>query len=92
MTNRGMGLNISVQTLYTGYTLQNQSARYWRTPVPLTQRFQPAGDQPLEIAVIGSGIADGKIWLSVYPRVLGYQFNPLTVWYCHDRNGDLNGD
>ncbi|MDG4868485.1 DUF1365 domain-containing protein [Guyparkeria sp. 1SP6A2] len=37
----------------------------------------------------GIDIADGTIWLSAYPRVFGYQFNPLTVWYCHDRHGDL---
>ena len=37
----------------------------------------------------GIDIDGGKILLSAYPRVLGYQFNPLTVWYCHDRDGEL---
>ena len=24
-----------------------------------------------------------------YPRILGYVFNPLSVWFCHDRAGAL---
>ena len=24
-----------------------------------------------------------------YPRILGYVFNPLSVWFCHDRAGLL---
>jgi len=37
----------------------------------------------------GIDIKGGRVWLSAYPRVLGYQFNPLTVWYCENREGDL---
>ncbi|QGT77660.1 DUF1365 family protein [Guyparkeria halophila] len=37
----------------------------------------------------GIDIEGGRILVSAYPRVLGYQFNPLTVWYCHDRSGEL---
>ncbi len=37
----------------------------------------------------GIDIDGGRILVSAYPRLLGYQFNPLTVWYCHDRNGHL---
>lgn len=29
----------------------------------------------------------GRIRLLCYPRILGYVFNPLTVWYCDDKNG-----
>ena len=38
-----------------------------------------------------AGIADidGPIRLLCYPRVLGYVFNPLSVFYCHDRAGRL---
>ncbi len=32
---------------------------------------------------------DGEIVLQAFPRVLGYVFNPITVWYCHDRDGKL---
>lgn len=33
--------------------------------------------------------ADGAIELQCFPRVLGYVFNPVTFWYCHDRAGQL---
>ncbi len=29
----------------------------------------------------------GRIRILCYPRILGYVFNPLTVWYCDDKNG-----
>ncbi len=31
----------------------------------------------------------GKVYLLCFPRVLGYTFNPLSVWYCEDREGKL---
>ncbi len=31
----------------------------------------------------------GRILMLCYPRMLGYAFNPLTVYYCHDRCGRL---
>ncbi len=39
----------------------------------------------------GVQIGDGRIQLLVYPRILGYGFDPLTVWYCHDESGRLAG-
>ncbi|MFN9489309.1 MAG: DUF1365 domain-containing protein [Betaproteobacteria bacterium] len=33
--------------------------------------------------------ADGPIWLQTFPRVLGYAFNPVSFWLCHDRDGGL---
>jgi len=33
--------------------------------------------------------ATGKILLLAYPRMLGYVFNPLSVYYCHDDKGAL---
>ncbi|MBL8517141.1 MAG: DUF1365 domain-containing protein [Betaproteobacteria bacterium] len=33
--------------------------------------------------------ADGEIILQCFPRVLGYVFNPISIWYCHDRAGRL---
>jgi uncharacterized protein len=33
--------------------------------------------------------ADGPIRLLCYPRLLGYVFNPLSVWFCHDADGTL---
>lgn len=38
-----------------------------------------------------AGIATdgGPIGLLCFPRVLGYAFNPLSVWYCWSRDGTL---
>jgi DUF1365 family protein len=33
--------------------------------------------------------ADGEIWLTAFPRVLGYAFKPVSFWHCHDRAGTL---
>ncbi len=33
--------------------------------------------------------ADGEVVLHTMPRVLGYVFNPVSFWYCHDRAGQL---
>ena len=33
--------------------------------------------------------ADGDIWLHCFARVLGYQFKPVSFWFCHAKNGDL---
>lgn len=33
----------------------------------------------------------GSIQLMVFPRVLGYTFNPLTVWFLHGADGNLSG-
>lgn len=32
---------------------------------------------------------DGRILLLCYPRILGYVFNPLSIFYCHDARGRL---
>ncbi len=37
----------------------------------------------------GCPIDGGRVLINTYPRVLGYQFNPLSVWYCHNAEGDL---
>lgn len=33
--------------------------------------------------------ADGEVSLMTLPRVLGYGFNPVSFWLCHDRDGGL---
>ena len=35
------------------------------------------------------GFALGRIRLLTLPRVLGFAFNPLSIWYCEDRDGKL---
>ena len=37
----------------------------------------------------GVSSADGEIVLQTFPRILGYVFNPISVWYCFDRGGAL---
>ena len=32
---------------------------------------------------------DGEIVLQTLPRLLGYAFNPVSFWFCHDRAGAL---
>ncbi len=32
---------------------------------------------------------DGEIWLHTFPRVLGYVFNPVSFWFCHNISGKL---
>lgn len=34
--------------------------------------------------------ADGKIQFLFYPRMFGYAFNPLSVFYCYDKEGKLS--
>jgi DUF1365 family protein len=36
-----------------------------------------------------SVIADGEIVLYAFPRMLGYVFNPVSFWVCHDRAGHV---
>jgi uncharacterized protein len=31
--------------------------------------------------------ADGEVVLHAFPRMLGYVFNPVSFWVCHDREG-----
>jgi uncharacterized protein len=33
--------------------------------------------------------AEGEIILQAFPRVLGYVFNPVSFWFCHDKQGSL---
>ncbi|TAL20761.1 MAG: DUF1365 domain-containing protein [Aquabacterium sp.] len=33
--------------------------------------------------------ADGAVHLQCFPRVLGFGFNPVSFWYCHDAGGEL---
>ncbi|HEY7907033.1 MAG TPA: DUF1365 domain-containing protein [Wenzhouxiangella sp.] len=37
----------------------------------------------------GIDLQGGRIRLFCYPRILGFVFNPLSVWYCEDNQGSL---
>lgn len=42
-------------------------------------------------ALVSAGVdGGGRILALCYPRMLGYAFNPLTVYYCHDRGNQLS--
>ncbi|MFF0633253.1 DUF1365 domain-containing protein [Nocardia sp. NPDC004151] len=41
------------------------------------------------LAAAGIELGDGRILMLANARVLGYVFNPLTVYWCHDANGTL---
>lgn len=42
-----------------------------------------------ELARAGIELEGGAIRLLCFPRILGYVFNPLTVWFCHHADGSL---
>ncbi len=41
------------------------------------------------LATAGIGLDGGPIRMLCYPRLLGYVFNPLTVYFCYRRGGAL---
>lgn len=41
------------------------------------------------LARVGIDLEGGPIRLLCSPRILGYVFNPLSVWFCHHRDGSL---
>lgn len=41
------------------------------------------------LAEHGIELAGGKVRLLCFPRLLGYGFNPLSMWYCHHIDGSL---
>ena len=41
------------------------------------------------LAEAGIDLEGGPVRLLCFPRVLGYVFNPLTVWFCHGPEGAL---
>lgn len=40
-------------------------------------------------AEAGLDLTGGRVRLLCYPRLLGYAFNPLSIYYCEDRTGAL---
>ena len=49
--------------------------------------LRPWIDRQLQEA--GIDLAGGRVQLLCYPRVLGYVFNPLSVWFCRHDDGSL---
>ncbi len=42
-----------------------------------------------QLSRAGIDIDGGRIQLLAMPRVLGYGFNPISVWFCYHRSGHL---
>jgi len=42
-----------------------------------------------QLARAGIALDGGPIRLLCFPRVLGYVFNPLSIYFCHHRDGSL---
>lgn len=65
---------------------------------PLSLRYRDCGARdgsPPEpwirrlLAEEGITSADGEVVLQTFPRMLGFVFNPVSFWFCHDRAGAL---
>jgi len=65
---------------------------------PLSLRFRDHGacdGSPLLpwirrlLAAEGITAADGEVVLQTFPRLFGFVFNPVSFWFCHDRDGAL---
>jgi len=37
----------------------------------------------------GIDLTGGRVWLLCYPRLFGFTFNPLSVYFCHRADGEL---
>ena len=37
----------------------------------------------------GLSAANGEVVLQTFPRLLGYVFNPISIWYCYDEAGAM---
>lgn len=67
----------------------------WNKPGVTSFRDRDHGDGRdlgawLDRVLAAEGIsAKGAKRVLCYPRLLGYVFNPLSVWFCHNENGDL---
>ncbi len=66
-------------------------ARNGRALLALNDRDHgPRDGSPLEpwirTLLAGEGVrADGEVVLHAFPRMLGYVFNPVSFWVCHDQ-------
>ena len=79
---------IASQTRLLGYNRWNLFSIYERD-------FGPRDGTPLrawinhQLETAGIDLDGGKVMLLAFPRVLGYTFNPLTMWFCYNDTGKL---
>ncbi len=43
------------------------------------------------LAPTGLDLEGGRILLLCYPRILGFVFNPISIYFCYDRDGGIAG-
>lgn len=70
------------------------SINRWNILSVFSKDHGPRDGRPLlpwiETILREHGLPDGgEIVLQTFPRVLGYVYNPVSFWYCHDRTGAL---
>ncbi len=57
--------------------------------------FGAAGEEPVALKArrlldrCGFGSCGARIEIVCYPRLVGYVFNPLSVYFCHDSSGEV---
>jgi DUF1365 family protein len=67
----------------------------WNLYAIYDRDFGPRDGSPLrpwmdhQLATAGIDLDGGSIQLLFFPRMLGYAFNPLTIWYCYHSDGTL---
>lgn len=62
----------------------------WRDADHGDRSGRPLRDQiEAHLADAGIDIAGGPIRLLTMPRILGYGFNPISVWFCHRPDGQI---
>lgn len=42
-----------------------------------------------QLHAAGIDLHGGPVYLLAFPRILGYTFNPLTIWFCYHNDGSL---
>ena len=52
-------------------------------------RYRPADHLDVRAELAASGIGAGRILVLANLRVLGYGFNPITIYWCYDTDGAL---
>lgn len=69
----------------------------WNHARPMSLRWRDYGPRDgsdplpwLRAQLVAAGMPlDGAVWLQTFPRILGYGFNPVSFYYCHDAAGAL---
>ena len=74
----------AAEPLFRRQPLEPVRLRRSATMARATARIRSSGSARCSRAK-GSRFADGEVWLQAFPRVLGYVFNPVSFWLCHDR-------